>query len=268
MPVWYDGLMNFRRCAMLNLNRKSGLLLVALPAVLGLLLRLLLPSFRFTGWILLGVSVLLLLFGLIRLLRKRHPRAAKVLFSLLCVGLSMGILAAVITGIPIAGAATAVPGACDYVIVLGAGINGSTPSLSLRDRLDAAYDYLTAYPDALCVVSGGQGPGEDMTEALCMFNDLTARGIDPKRIWMEDKSTSTRENIAFSLALIEEKTGQRPREAGVLSSEYHMYRAKLVAREQGLEAIEIPARTSWISLRINYFLREIVAVWYYVLLGG
>jgi len=77
-----------------------------------------------------------------------------------------------------------------------------------------------------------------------------------------------RKNIAFSLALIEEKTGQRPREAGVLSSEYHMYRAKLVAREQGLEAIEIPARTSWISLRINYFLREIVAVWYYVLLGG
>jgi uncharacterized SAM-binding protein YcdF (DUF218 family) len=85
---------------------------------------------------------------------------------------------------------------------------------------------------------------------------------------MEDKSTSTRENIAFSLALIAEKTGQRPLKAGVLSSEYHMYRAKLVAREQGLEAIEIPARTSWFSLRINYFLREIVAVWYYVILGG
>ena len=66
---------------MLNLNRKSGLLLVALPAVLGLLLRLLLPSFRFTGWILLGVSVLLLLFGLIRLLRKRHARRRHALLS-------------------------------------------------------------------------------------------------------------------------------------------------------------------------------------------
>ena len=253
---------------MLKLNRKAGLLLVALPAFLGLLLRLIVPSFRFTGWILLGVSCVLLLYLLIRLLRKTHPKAASILFGLLSAGISMGIAAAVITGIPIARAATAVPGACEYVIVLGAGINGSTPSLSLRDRLDAAYTYLTAHPDAICIVSGGQGPGEDLTEALCMYLDLTEKGIAPERIWMEDKSTSTRENIAFSLALIEEKTGQRPTEAGVLSSEYHMYRAKLVAREQGLNAIEIPAKTSWVSLRINYFLREIVAVWYYLILGG
>ena len=253
---------------MLKCNRKAGLLLVALPAFLGLVLRLIVPSFRFTGWILLGVSLIILLFFLIRLLRKPHPKAANILFGLLSAGLSIGIVAAAITGIPIAKAAAAAPQPCEYVIVLGAGINGSTPSLSLRDRLDAAYDYLVAYPDAICIVSGGQGPGEDLTEALCMYKDLTARGIAPERIWMEDKSTSTRENIAFSLALIEEKTGHRPTEAGVLSSEYHMYRAKLVAREQGLEAIEIPAKTSWVSLRINYFLREIVAVWYYVLLGG
>lgn len=253
---------------MLKLNRKAGLLLVALPAFLGLVLRLIVPSFRFTGWILLGLSCVLLLFLLIRLLGNSHPGAAKILFGLLSVGLSMGIAAAVITGIPIARAATAVPGACEYVIVLGAGINGSTPSLSLRDRLDAAYTYLTAHPDTICIVSGGQGPGEDLSEALCMYLDLTGKGIAPERIWMEDKSTSTRENIAFSLALIEEKTGQRPRQAGVLSSEYHMYRAKLLAREQGLDAIEIPAKTSWLSLRVNYFLREIVAVWYYMLFGG
>ena len=101
-----------------------------------------------------------------------------------------------------------------------------------------------------------------------MFNDLTAKGIAPERIWMEDKSTSTWENIAFSLDLIEEKTGQRPQKAGILSSEYHIFRAGLVARSQNLEAIGIPAKTSWVSLRINYFLREIVAVWYYALLGG
>jgi len=152
--------------------------------------------------------------------------------------------------------------------VLGAGINGSTPSLSLRNRLDAAYEYLTAHPETICIVSGGQGPGEDLSEALCMYKDLTAKGIAPERIWMEDKSTSTRENIAFSLALIEEKAGQCPTKAGILSSEYHLYRAGLVAKSQGLEMIGIPARTSWAALRINYFLREIVAVWYYTLLGG
>ena len=180
----------------------------------------------------------------------------------------MGILAAVITGIPIIRAATATPTACQYVIVLGAGINGSTPSMSLRDRLNAAHDYLTAYPDAICIVSGGQGPGEDLSEALCMYQELTARGIAPARIWMEDKSTSTRENIAFSLDLIEAKTGQRPQKAGILSSEYHIFRAGLVAQSQNLEAIGIPAKTSWLTLRINYFLREIIAVWYYTLLGG
>ena len=249
-------------------NSKANLLLAALPALLGLILRLIVPSFRFTGWILLGISCVIALFLLLRLLRNKHPKLAKVCLVLLCTGLSLGVIAATITGIPIAKAANADPQPCEYVIVLGAGINGSTPSLSLRDRLDAAYNYLVAYPETICIVSGGQGPGEDLTEALCMFKDLTARGIAPERIWMEDKSTSTRENIAFSLALIEEKTGRRPTEAGVLSSEYHMYRAKLVAREQGLEATEIPAKTSWVSLRINYFLREIVAVWYYVLLGG
>lgn len=237
-------------------------------ALLGVLVRLGLHGFSFTAYILFGIAGVLLCFRLLRLLHKRHPKAAKVLFCILSVGLLLGAVGAVITGIPIARAAAAEPVFCDYVIVLGAGINGSTPSLSLRNRLDAAYDYLTANPETVCIVSGGQGPGEALTEALCMFRDLTAKGIDPERIWMEDKSTSTRENIAFSLDLIEEKTGQRPATAGILSSEYHIYRAKMVAQAQNLDAIGIPAKTSWAALRINYFLREIVAVWYYKVLGG
>ena len=101
-----------------------------------------------------------------------------------------------------------------------------------------------------------------------MFNDLTARGIEESRIWMEDKATNTRENIRFSLDLIEEKTGLRPEQIGLVSSEYHLYRAGLLARAENITSYGIPARTSWVTLRINYFLREIVAVWYYTLLGG
>ena len=101
-----------------------------------------------------------------------------------------------------------------------------------------------------------------------MYNDLTGKGIDPERVWMEDNATNTRENIAYSLALIEEKTGVRPDTTGLISSEYHLFRAGLFAREQNLTAVGIPAKTSWFSLRLNYFLREIVAVWYYVILGG
>ena len=241
---------------------------VMLPVLLGITVYFGILGFSFTAYILFGIAAVIACWLLIGLLKRKHPKTAKILFSILSIGLLLGMIAAVITGIPIAKAASAEPEACGYVIVLGAGINGSVPSLSLRNRLDAAYAYLTANPDTICIVSGGQGPGEDLTEALCMFNDLTAKGIAPERIWMEDKSTSTRENIAFSLDLIEEKTGQRPQKAGILSSEYHIYRAGLVARSQDLEAIGIPAKTSWVSLRINYFLREIVAVWYYTLLGG
>lgn len=241
---------------------------VLLPVLLGLLVYFGIPGFSFTAYILFGIAAVIACYLLIAALEKLHRKASRLLFWLLTCGLLLGSVAAVITGIPIAKAASAAPEACRYVIVLGAGINGSVPSLSLRNRLDAACDYLKANPDTICIVSGGQGPGEDLTEALCMFNDLTAKGIAPERIWMEDKSTSTWENIAFSLDLIEEKTGQRPQKAGILSSEYHIYRAGLVARSQNLEAIGIPAKTSWVSLRINYFLREIVAVWYYALLGG
>lgn len=249
-------------------KKKAGWIWVCIPALLGLLVYFGIQGFSFTAYILFGIAGIILCYQLIAALKKKRPKAAKILFCILSIGLLLGVIAAVITGIPIAIAMGGSEEPCQYVIVLGAGINGTVPSLSLRNRLDAAYDHLTANPEVICIVSGGQGPGEDLSEALCMYNDLTAKGIDPERIWMEDKSTSTRENIAFSLALIEEKTGQRPTKAGILSSEYHLYRAGLVAQSQDLEAIGIPAKTSWAALRINYFLREIVAVWYYALLGG
>ena len=153
------------------------------------------------------------------------------------------------------------------MIVLGAGINGSTPSRSLQDRIDAAYAYLTEHPQVQCIVSGGQGPGENLTEAQCMYDHLTAMGIDGSRIWLEDRSTSTLENIEFSLNVIEEKTGSRPDAAGILSSEYHLYRAGLFAKQQGLTAVGIPARTYWRHLFVSYFVREIFAVLYYSILG-
>lgn len=249
-------------------KKKAGWIWFCIPILLGLLVYFGIPGFSFTAYILFGIAGVILCYQLIAALKKKRPKAAKVLFCILSIGLLLGGIAAVITGIPIAIAMKGSEEPCQYMIVLGAGINGSVPSLSLRNRLDAAYEYLTAHPETICIVSGGQGPGEDLSEALCMYKDLTSKGIAPERIWMEDKSTSTRENIAFSLALMEEKTGHRPAKAGILSSEYHLYRAGLVAKSQDLEIIGIPARTSWVTLRINYFLREIVAVWYYVLLGG
>ena len=236
--------------------------------LVGLIIRTVFSGFRFTAYICWGCAGVLTCYLLLPHLAKKKPRIARVLLLVLSFGLGIGMIAAAVTGAILVRSWGGQIKACDYVVVLGAGVNGTVPSLSLRERLNAAYDYLVAYPEAVCVVSGGQGNGEDITEALCMFNDLTGRGIAPERVWMEDRATNTEENIRFSLDIIEEKTGTRPAEIGLVSSEYHLYRAWLLAGAEGVTSYGIPARTSWVTLRINYFLREIVAVWYYTLLGG
>ncbi len=227
------------------------------------------PGYRFSGYLAIGCIALICLFRVLRWLRKKKPKLAQTLRCILIIGLCLVLVAGTVTGIVIG---TAGKGQAEkpteYVIVLGAGVNGTVPSLILSERIERAYTYLAENPDVICIVSGGQGPGEDITEAQCMFDRLTARGVDPQRIWQENKSTSTRENLQFSLALIEEKTGARPTEAAIISNEFHLYRAGLFAKEQNLTMLGVPAKTTWFSLRANYFLREIVAVWYYMILGG
>ena len=153
------------------------------------------------------------------------------------------------------------------MVVLGAKVRNDGPSVPLQNRIDAAYEYLTSHPHTVAVVTGGMGTDEPMPEAQCMYDHLVARGIDPERIWMEDKATSTRENLLLSLALIEEKTGQQPERIGLISNEYHLFRAKLFADACGVEAAGIPAHTTRISQMINHFMREVAGVWHYILLG-
>lgn len=144
----------------------------------------------------------------------------------------------------------------DYVIVLGAGINGTTPSLSLTDRLKAALDYLERYPESIAILSGGQGPDEAVTEAWCMYDWLTARGVAPARLLLEDASASTEENLRFSFALIHSQ-GRDINRVAIVSSEYHLHRAKKLARTLGCEQpLGVAAQTSLPLLRLNYFIRE------------
>lgn len=147
----------------------------------------------------------------------------------------------------------------DYIIVLGAGVNGTVPSLSLRDRLVGTYDYMTANPNCIAVVSGGQGPGEDITEARCMYDWLVSKGIAPERILMEEQATSTLENLRYSMEIISAQGGTDS-VIGVVSSEYHLHRAKLLAERVGIDALGIAARTSYPTVKVNYFIREAFAM--------
>lgn len=223
----------------------------------------------FLGLISFGIAGVIVCYFLIDLLKQRHFSAAKVLQLILTGVLCVGVLVFALTETVIIHASHGDPEeSCSYIVVLGAKVNGTAPSLSLKDRIDAAYNYLTSHQEAIAILSGGQGPDEGISEAECMFRELTAMGIPENRLWLEDQATSTWENLTFSLDLIEAKTGSRPDKLGILSSEYHLYRASLFAADCGVEAVGIPAATSWLSIRLNYFLREVAGVWHYLILGG
>ena len=223
----------------------------------------------FLGMVCFGIAALCVCYRLLGLLAISHFTGAKWLRRALTCLLIIGIVVAGITELIILRGSKGDPeGDFQYMVVLGAKVNGTEPSLALRDRLNAAGEYLQSHPDVIAVLSGGQGPDEGMAEADCMFRELVEMGIDPDRLWLEEKSTSTWENLNFSLDIIEEKTGDRPEHIGLLSSEYHLYRAGLFAKACGVTASGVPARTTWFTLRLNYFLREVAGVWHYLILGG
>ena len=212
------------------------------------------------------VAALLVLIAALIVIYRFGGHGLRVAVTVLLV---IGIAAFIIIEIPIVREArTDAPDDCEYVIVLGAGLKGDVPTLSLRNRLDAALEWLEAHPDCVAVVSGGQGPGENMPEGEAMGIWLEARGIEPERIIVEDKSTSTMENLENSFALIREAGGEPDGNCAIITSEYHLCRAKLMAESLGVEAWGVAAHTSWPSLMLNYFIREAFAVTYYRIFGA
>ena len=242
---------------------------LAILAVLAGLFRFALQGYSTSAYVCLGIMGILCFYRAAFHFKKKHPKSGKAVIRVFTILLCIGLLAFVITEGFIIHASLGDPGAdADYLLVLGAKVKPWGPSLSLGNRIDAAYDYLMAHPDTIAILSGGQGADEPTTEALCMFNELTAMGIDESRLWMEDQSTSTWENLKFTLALINEKTGNTPDTMALVTSEYHLFRAGLFADRLGLEVIGVPAATTLFSLKINYFIREAVAVWHFIFIGG
>ena len=226
-------------------------------------------SYSFTGLVCLCVMAVLLFYNVADWLQKKYPKQVKVVRRIFTVCLCVGLLLVAVTEVFILRGSLGDPDkSCDYVVVLGCHVRPNGPSLTLLDRINAAYDYLTEHPDVIAVVSGGQGFDEPMSEAQCIYEHLVERGIDPDRVWIEDKATSTWENLNFSLDMIQERTGTRPDTLGIISSEYHLFRAGLQAKDCGVAPVRIPAVTSVISQRVNHFMREVAGVWYYLILGG
>ena len=144
------------------------------------------------------------------------------------------------------------------VIVLGCGLRpDGSPSLMLRHRIDAACDYLTAHPEAVCVASGCQAGDECISEARCIQNTLLSLGIAPERIYLEERSRSTRENLLFSAEVI--RKNSLDTQVALATDNFHQYRSQFFARRAGLEPLSI-GNPSYPLLGPGYWAREIPAI--------
>ncbi len=147
----------------------------------------------------------------------------------------------------------------DAVIVLGAAVRGREPAPALSRRLDAAVEYHRRAPDALIVVSGGQGDDEEISEADAMEEYLIARGVPAAVIVKEDASTSTRENFLFSERRLRELLGD-DFSAAYITSDYHVFRAGRLASRAGIDGAAHMHSTTPLYLMFPNGLREVVAV--------
>lgn len=169
--------------------------------------------------------------------------------TLLCAGVALVI---VLEGFILAGMNAAPPDGLDYLIVLGAKVNGDQPSPALKHRIDAAAEYLRANPDTLAIASGGQGDDEAISEAQCIRDALTAAGIDEGRILMEDRSKRTSQNLKFSMELM----GGADAEVGLVTNNFHVFRALCLAREAGFAHVYGLAAEYGGHTLLHYMVRE------------
>ena len=236
----------------------AELLLVASALVLGIF-----SVYKTISLVLFSAAMLPALYAALAVYSRKNIKTGRVLTialsALLVIGLGLFAVAEILV---IDSSHTDKNPEAPYLIVLGAGVDGTQPSLSLYNRLTAAKAYLEEFPKTIAIVSGAQGPGEDISEAECMRRWLTENGISPERIIMEENSRSTKENIDNSLAIIHTYSNDPNNVVAILSSEYHLYRAKCAAESAGAFPLGVAARTSNPILMINYFIREALGVVY------
>lgn len=147
-----------------------------------------------------------------------------------------------------------------YIVVLGAAVYGDEASPSLMRRVNGAADYLREYPDSIAIVSGGQGKGEDITEAQCMRDALVRCGIDEKRIILEDKATSTMENLLYSYDIIRARGDDPDGNVAIVSTSYHLYRAKEMSKRLGVAAAGVAGHKGNPIATLNFYVREAFGV--------
>lgn len=206
-------------------------------------------------WLFLGAGALVMS---VLLKKKIWPDHIPVWFrrtfiALLCLG---GVLFVGVEGCIISSFSKKGPSGLDYLVVLGAQMKTSGPSRALRYRLDEAASYLVENPDTKVIVSGGQGADEPVSEARGMCDYLVAKGIAPERILLEDRSGNTYQNLIFSAEFLDREKDS----VGVVSNNFHIFRAEKIAKKAGYANVCGIAAKGEPFLQCNNMVREFFGV--------
>ncbi|MGN1339042.1 MAG: YdcF family protein [Oscillospiraceae bacterium] len=145
------------------------------------------------------------------------------------------------------------------VMILGCQVHGTEPGNEMINRLSTALPLIEANPGVPVVVTGGQGRGEDITEADCMKQWLLAQGVEKERIYTECSSHSTATNFANSAPILQELGISDG--IAVVTNDFHQYRADIYARRLGLSVGHYSAATRLLVLP-NYLIRELAALFF------
>lgn len=213
-------------------------------------------------WAFLGfVCILMEVFRRIRLWQKLPKWMKITVISLFSAGIALFLF---IEGFIISGFAAKGEEDLDYVIVLGAQVRSSGPSVVLKYRLDRAYEYLSENPGTIAICTGGQGPNEPQPEGSAMKDYLVKKGIEPDRIIAEDKAENTIQNILYSYEFLDPENDH----IGIITNNFHVFRGTSIARKQGGKHVVGIAADSHVVYLLTNMTRECIGVIKDTLLGN
>ena len=147
----------------------------------------------------------------------------------------------------------------DCVLVLGSGLCGEKILPTLQYRLDKCLDYLQHNPNALIIVSGGQGRGETICESEAMKRYLVSKGVNAGQIIEENRSKNTRQNMQFSKIILDAFFPSGNYSVVCITSGFHAYRAGKLSKMANLNLTHYNSKTAW-YLYPQAYCRETLSV--------
>lgn len=193
---------------------------------------------------------------------KRSARRGKKLLTILLALILIGVLVfGVLLGLVLTGGHDDVTGEPECMIILGCQVKPWGPSILLQDRIDKAAEYLLEHPDVTVVASGAKGTDEPMSEAQAIKDALVEQGVEADRIYLEDQSHNTSQNLTNSKALLEELGYELEENVIIVSNGFHLTRARMLAERYGLgEVSTLAAPSSHAPSRLMMYIREPLAL--------